>query len=64
MYHVIPTIMICSKCKSKKIVAPCNEPKVDFRCLDCGHEQEHRVKIDIAETNYYVDTGVGYIIEI
>ena len=64
MYHVIPTKMICSKCKSEKIVAPCNEPKVDFRYLNCGHEKEHRVKTDMAATECYIDTSVVHTIEI
>ena len=44
MYHIIPSKMICSKCKSDKIVAPCNEPGINFRCLDCGHEQKYKPK--------------------
>ena len=49
MYMTLNTKMICSKCKSNKIVAPCNEPDVEFRCLECGHEKR-RIK-----TNPYSD---------
>ena len=39
MHHTSESIMKCSKCGSDRIVAPCNEPKVAFRCLTCGHEK-------------------------
>ena len=41
MIQILPVIMKCSKCGSQKIVAPCNEPDVDFRCLDCGNEKRN-----------------------
>jgi len=59
MYHVIPTKLICSKCKSEKIVAPCNEPNINFRCLDCGHEQKYNPKPMSTGTEQFYGSSIG-----
>ena len=66
MYHVIKTTMVCSKCNSKNIVAPCNEPEIDFRCLDCGHERLHKTEITVSggTTTYEWNRKKDCVVEI
>jgi len=65
MHHVIPrTRMKCSKCNSESIVAPCNEPDIDFRCLNCGHERI-REQIKVGDGSIWTSSTVEeYVIEI
>ena len=56
MFHPIKTIMQCSQCGSKNIVAPCNEDTIDFRCLDCGHEKESGMQVRSCEIKMYTSS--------
>ena len=59
MLHVLPTKMICSKCGSEKIVAPCNEDKV----VGTGALIKHRNNIfeigKVAVTKKFQGNGIG-----
>ena len=41
----------CSKCGSRNVVNPINEPYVTLRCIDCGHEKREPMEKHEASAN-------------